>query len=48
MKCSMGENSIMEGHVICNNTYGVNVFHPNGLGAQKGTCIGLEAMIGEY
>jgi len=35
MKCSMGENSIMEGHVICNNTYGVNVFHPNGLGAQK-------------
>ena len=35
MKCSMGENSIMEGHVICNKTYGVNVFHPNGLGAQK-------------
>ncbi len=35
MKCVMGENSIMEGHVICNNTYGVNVFHPNGLGAQK-------------
>ena len=31
----MGENSIMEGHVICNNTYGVNVFHRNGLGAQK-------------
>ena len=35
MKCVMGENSIMEGHVICNNTYGVNVFHRNGLGAQK-------------
>ena len=35
MKCSIGEDSIMEGYVICNNTYGVNVFHPNGLGAQK-------------
>ena len=35
MKCSLGDSSIMEGNVICNNTYGVNVFHPNGLGAQK-------------
>ena len=35
MKCSIGEDSIMEGYVICNNTYGVNVFHPNDLGAQK-------------
>ena len=35
MKCSIGETSIMEGHVICNNTYGQNVFHPPGLGAQK-------------
>ena len=35
MKCSMGHTSIMEGHVICDNTYGVNVFHPPGLGAQK-------------
>ena len=35
MKWSLGDTSIMEGNVICNNTYGVNVFHPNGLGAQK-------------
>ena len=35
IKCTIGEYSIMEGHVICNNTYGVNVFHPPGLGAQK-------------
>ncbi len=35
MKCSMGENTIMEGHVICNNTYGVNVFHPNGFRCSK-------------
>ena len=35
MKCVIGENSIMEGDVICNNTYGVNVFHPTWSGSTK-------------